>query len=130
MTAVESRYFLRINGHPLWTLCQPIPGAATSAVHYYVAFFEKLAEVLLERVPTRAGQCNYIADGDASVFTRILEDFHGQFGYRRKNNFLSFDFLGQPLHLLLKRAQEEQDPGLPVGGGGSDRAFGPAQRGE
>src|ERR1035437_7797452 len=65
------------------TLCQPIPGAATSAVQYQVAFFQKLAEVLLERVPTRAGQRNYIADGDASVFACILEDFHGQFGYGR-----------------------------------------------
>jgi hypothetical protein len=65
------------------TLCQPIPGAATSAVHSQVAFFQKLAEVLLESIPTCAGQCNYIADGDASVFTRILEDFHGQFGYGR-----------------------------------------------
>src|SRR3984893_19511026 len=92
-----------ICGTKFSTLCQPIPGAATSAMHYKVAFFQKLAEVLLERVPTRAGQRNYIADGDASVFTRILEDVHGQFGHGRQNNFLSFDFLGQPLHLLLER---------------------------
>jgi len=72
-----------ICGPKFWTLCQRIPGAATSAVHYQVAFFQKLAEVLLERVPTRAGHCNYIADGDASMFTRILEDVHGQFGYGR-----------------------------------------------
>jgi hypothetical protein len=37
------------------------------AVHHQVSLFQKLAEVLLERVPTRAGQRNYIADGDASV---------------------------------------------------------------
>lgn len=81
--AASGSYCDTICGPKFWTLCQPIPGAATSAVHYQVAFFQKLAEVLLERVPTRAGQCNYIADGDASVFTRILEDVHGQFGYGR-----------------------------------------------
>jgi hypothetical protein len=40
-----------------------------------VGFFEKLAEVLLERVRTRAGQCNNIADGHASVFTRMIQEF-------------------------------------------------------
>jgi hypothetical protein len=50
-----------------------------------MAFFQKLAEVLLERVPTRSGQCNDIADGHASVFTRILQDFHGQFGDEAQN---------------------------------------------
>ena len=72
--------FARMNAS---VLCQPIPGAATFAVHYQVAFFQKPAEVLLERVPTRAGQCNYLADSDAPVFTRIVEDRHGQFGYGR-----------------------------------------------
>ena len=117
-----------ICGPKLWTLCQSIPGAATSAVHYWVAFFQKPAEVLLERVPTRAGQRNYIGDGDPSVFACRLEDFHGQFGHGRQDNFLSFDFLGQPLHLLLKCAQEEQDPWLPIRRVGSDRGLRLTQR--
>jgi len=32
---------------------------------------------------TRIQQRNYIADGDASAFACILEDFHGQFGHCR-----------------------------------------------
>ena len=37
------------------------------------AFFQKLAEVLLESIPTRTSQSDYIANGDTAVFACILE---------------------------------------------------------
>jgi len=55
-------------------LCQCIPGAASAAVHDQMSLFLQLAEVWLERVPARAGQRNYAADGNASVFACVLHD--------------------------------------------------------
>jgi hypothetical protein len=50
------------------------------------------------------------------MLTHVINNLHGQFWHDRQDNLFSLDLLRQPLHLLLKRAQEEHDPGLPVEG--------------
>jgi len=76
--------------------------------------------VLLESVPARAGQSDHFANGDASVFARILDDFCRELRHGRQDNSFPLDFLSQSFHLLLKSAQEKQDPWLPVRFVGSD----------
>ena len=86
---------------------QPIPNPAPFALHHKVAFFDQRPEMLFQRIAAGAGDLDHVADADATVLSRLIENLNGQFRQIGKNQLLALDFLGEPLRLLLKRAQEK-----------------------
>jgi hypothetical protein len=103
---------------------QRIPGAATAAMHDEVSLPKQLTEVHLQRIPVRPGERSYVADGDSAMFACMLDDSYGKLRHSGQNDPLPLNFLGQPVHLLLKCTEEEQDPRLPVGRIGSYGSLG------
>ena len=57
---------------------QCVPGAAPAAVQNEVPFFKQVAEMRLQRIPARAGDCHNVADGDPPMFTCIFDDLQGK----------------------------------------------------
>ena len=55
---------------------QRVPRATSAAMERNMAFGNQLAEVLLQRVSTRPGESYDVADGNSSVFARVLDDAH------------------------------------------------------
>lgn len=58
---------------------QHVPGRATTALFGQVAFIDQLPKMLLEGVAADARQLDHLADADAPVFARVIEDTHGMF---------------------------------------------------
>ena len=85
-------------------------------------------EMLLKRVAAGAGEPDHVANRDAAGLASALQDAGGQLRQRGDRELFLFDFGGEAPLLLLKGAQEENQPGLPIGSVGADRALGLPER--
>ena len=81
---------------------------------------DRIAQVLLQRVAANARQFDGIADRDASMLTGKFDDPQRQVGQGGQHYSFAFDLLFKSPDLLGQRAQEENQPRLPVGCNRSD----------
>ena len=61
----------------------------------------EISEMILKRVPTRAGYLDHIPHGDAAMVTGIIQNRDGQLGHCCQGDLLSLNLEGKSAHLLL-----------------------------
>lgn len=81
------------------------------------------AELLLQRVPACPGQLDDVADADAAMRAGVIEDAQRQVRQARQHDLLALDLLREPRRLLMQRAQEVDEPRLPIGRSAADRSL-------
>jgi hypothetical protein len=67
-------------------------------------FIYQISEMLLKRVPTRAGNLDHIPHGYAAMIAGIVQNRDCQLGHCCQCDLLSLNLEGKSAHLLLKSA--------------------------
>ena len=80
---------------------EAIPSGTTSAILKDHVFLYEISEMILKRVPTRAGYLDHIPHGDAAMVTGIIQNRDGQLGHCCQGDLLSLNLEGKSAHLLL-----------------------------
>lgn len=96
-------------------LGQRVPGCSPATLPKQIALFDELTQLLFERVSAGAREFDDVAHAHTAMLTGVIQNSHRQFRQGRKDQFLTLNLGGQPLHLLLQGAQEEDQHGCQFG---------------